>query len=185
MIVSRKEAKAAFIARIYENTVLKVQECGDTAKAFEVMTAKHEKTVNAMRLIYYRGGGNHFKRHGHSIMTREPEDVIKGFLLAFSAVNMPLTLPHLSTVFETYLHRRVCPSTITRWLESWSDVIRKRKTKSLGHKRINPAIVDQVDTFCLCLEEAVKTKKMFAHNCVNYDETRIALQFWASSPGTD
>ena len=79
--------------------------------------------------------------------------MIKGIVLAFSAVNMPLDTSQVLTLVETYLGHVFAPTT-TDWLKLWSDEIRQRKTKCLGHKRIASEIVEHVDSFCVHLEEA-------------------------------
>ena len=101
--------------------------------------------------------------------------MIKGIVLAFSAVNMPLETSQVLTLVETYLGRHVFAPTITDRLKLWSDEIRQRKTKCLGHKRIASEIVEHVDSFCVYLEEAIVRRRLMAHNCINYDETRLAL----------
>ena len=155
MFVPKKEANACVKAAIYEETLLKVNEGYLNEEAFTFVAENRNISYGRVRNIYYEQGRNPAKRHGNCLLKIEEEDMIKGIVLAFSAVNMPLDTSQVLTLVETYLGRRVFAPTITDWLKLWSDEIRQRKTKCLGHKRIASEIVEHVDSFCVHLEEAI------------------------------
>ena len=114
--------------------------CTTTASEFDT-------TPDAVRLKYYREGGNQTKSHGNRLLTDEQDLTLKIVALAFSssnlAWNMQVLVQAVSTLFEILPNRQWSRA----WIQRHRKDLSRRKSKHLSKKRNSAGMVAEVCSF--------------------------------------
>ena len=142
--------------------------CKQVAREFETTQA-------AVRLRYYRAGGNQLKAHGHCLLTDEQDQTLRIVALAFSGANLAwnkqLLAFAVTALFDIQPQRSWCNA----WLERHADSLSPRKSKHLSKKRDATGMLAEVCSFIDRVEAVRQEVYMAAHLVVNYDETRVCV----------
>jgi hypothetical protein len=162
-------------ATIYEDILRETDRLGSLSDAYDSLAPKYGKTTKAMAHIYYDLGGNKENVHGNAILSKREEALLLGFVLSFSSVNLPLTPMQVKESMKMVTGKEWSESTLYRWIDDQHARVRKRKTKKLTARRCDHWMIKEGAHFCSALEESTDRLLMSAHNCVNYDETRIVM----------
>jgi hypothetical protein len=160
---------------IYEDVLAEIERGCLLKDACEIVGQKKDKTANSVKRTYYRQGGNKQISHGNCLFSFHQGALLLALILAFSAVNNPLTPHRVKENMETVTGIVMSDSALYSWIERHHSTIRKRKSKKLAKKRATKKSLDDVAQFCASLEYGLTNFVMQENNCINYDETRVVL----------
>jgi hypothetical protein len=169
------EAKRTRNKKIYDEVTDRIDKGLLLKDACEFVGRQNEKSVNAVKMCYYRQGGNKTSSHGNSLLSFRQNALLLGLVLAFSAINNPLTPQELKENMEPVVGFTMSDSALYMWIERHELEIRKRKSKKLAKKRATTECLDHVAQFCASLEGGISNFVMQKNNCINYDETRVVM----------
>ena len=77
---------------------------------------KMGRTPSSVHNIYFSLGGNTHSRHGNCTFSNEEEGLVAGMVMAFSAVNLPLSNKEAHDKAEVMLKRKIPKLTFNKLL---------------------------------------------------------------------
>jgi hypothetical protein len=128
------EGKRRRNQRLYEDVSALIDDDYSLKDACIFLAHDSEKTPDAIRKIYYRSGGNKKSSHGNCILDFCHEALLLGLILAFSAMNNPMTAQEVKANMETVCGFVYSDSSLYSWIEKHEKEIRKQKSKKLAKK---------------------------------------------------
>lgn len=130
-------------------------------------------TSNQIRNVYYRNRRSIDANHGNSLLLKEQQILLLFLLTSFDIQQIPLTPQSVNLVvndiFSVFSNR----TWVYDFIKRHSDLLFLLKTKTLTKNRSEENFTEIFIKFCDNLELWQANYAYFAHNVLNFDETRV------------
>lgn len=138
-------------------------------------SVSESKGVNeeTLRKRLVRAAQSKGRQHGLSKLTKEEEEILLGFILAFDQHSNPLSGTQIQQVVLNGFNQAVSPAWVSRFITRHKDVLTCRIVKQIESARLDQQDPEKIENWLERHERFMATHHFPAFARFNCDETRI------------